>query len=77
MSREHASEKKSLPKIFRLPLVVAATGLSRSSIYAFVANGTFPQPVRLGARAVGWKESDLKEWLDSRHTAAIKSWVAK
>lgn len=58
-----------LPKILRLPGVMEATGLSRSSIYAFVGQGTFPQPLRLGARAVGWKEADLRAWLDSRLVA--------
>ena len=48
-----------------------ATGLSRSSLYAFVAKGTFPKPVRLGARAVGWKEADVRAWIDSRTVAGV------
>jgi prophage regulatory protein len=49
--------------ILRLPAVKARTGLSRSSIYLFVSRGTFPKQVSLGARAVGWLESDVDAWL--------------
>ena len=53
-------------KIHRLPDVIAAVGLRRSSIYAAVAAGTFPRAVKLGARAVGWRESDIAAWLAER-----------
>ena len=52
--------------VLRLPLVKARTGLSRSTIYLRIAEGTFPKPVSLGARAVGWLESDIEQWLISR-----------
>ena len=42
--------------ILRLPVVKARTGLSRSTIYQRVAEGDFPKPINLGARAVGWLE---------------------
>jgi prophage regulatory protein len=41
-------------------------GIGRSTLYAWVADGEFPRPVRLGARAVGWRESDVSAWLASR-----------
>jgi prophage regulatory protein len=50
-------------KILRLPAVKARTGLSRSTIYLRIAAGTFPKPVHLGARAVGWIESEIETWL--------------
>jgi len=49
--------------ILRLPAVKMRTGLSRSSIYLRIAQGTFPAPVSLGARAVGWIESEVEDWL--------------
>jgi len=54
-------------KLFRLPVVIEITGLCRASIYARIAQGTFPAPVQLGvgARAVAWKESEINEWVDS------------
>lgn len=52
--------------ILRLPAVKANTGLSRSTIYLRIAQGTFPRPVTLGARAVGWLEAEIQEWLQRR-----------
>ena len=49
--------------ILRLPAVKASTGLSRSTIYLRIAEGTFPKPVSLGARAVGWIEAEVQQWL--------------
>jgi prophage regulatory protein len=45
--------------ILRLPAVKARTGLSRSTIYQRVREGTFPRPVNLGKRAVGWIEAEI------------------
>jgi prophage regulatory protein len=52
--------------VIRLPGVVAKTGLSRSSIYAAIGKNQFPASIPLGARAVGWLESDIDAWLESR-----------
>lgn len=52
--------------ILRRKQVEQRTGLSRSTIYLRVAQGTFPKAVSLGARAVGWLESEIDEWLNSR-----------
>ena len=54
--------------IQRLPKVKERSGLSRSSIYAGVQAGTFPAPVSLGARAVGWLDSAVTEWIEQRVT---------
>lgn len=56
--------------ILRLPAVRARTGLSRSTIYLRVAQGTFPKPVGLGARAVGWVEAEIQEWLQRQIEAS-------
>jgi prophage regulatory protein len=49
--------------ILRLPAVKTRTGLSRSTIYLRVAAGNFPKPISLGARAVGWVETEVESWL--------------
>lgn len=54
------------PTIERLPGVLARTGLSRSTLYALVAKGGFPAPVKLSIRAVGWKSAEVDCWLESR-----------
>jgi prophage regulatory protein len=46
------------------------TGLSRSTIYRMMDAGQFPRPIRLTQKAVGWKETDIAAWLDSRPVAA-------
>ena len=52
--------------LLRLPAVRARTGLSRSSIYARVAAGTFPRPVAIGARAVAWPSDVIDAWIGER-----------
>ncbi len=52
--------------IIRLPEVKKQTGLSRSTIYDFIAKGQFPRQVELGVHAVGWVEADIQGWIASR-----------
>lgn len=60
-------------KILRLPNVKSRTGLSRSTIYLRVSEGSFPAPVSLGGRAVGWIEAEVDEWLKQRIEASRKT----
>ncbi|EMS8855956.1 MAG: AlpA family transcriptional regulator [Candidatus Thiodiazotropha sp. (ex. Lucinisca nassula)] len=53
-------------RILRLPQVIELTGFSRSSIYALMKTGEFPLNIKLGQRAVGWKEQDINNWINSR-----------
>ncbi|WP_443969605.1 helix-turn-helix transcriptional regulator [Sphingobium sp. CR28] len=55
-----------LDRILRIGEVTAKVGLSKSTIYAALKNNAFPRPLRLGRRAVGWRQSDLNEWLENR-----------
>lgn len=56
--------------ILRLPQVKIRTGLSRSSIYSAIQQGTFPPPVHLGVRSVGWIDSAITDWIDNRIAAS-------
>jgi len=58
--------------IKRLPAVMQATGLSKPSIYLGIKNKTFPPPVKLGARAVGWPSEVIDDWVKTRPSAAAK-----
>ena len=49
--------------ILRRKQVEDRTGLSRSTIYLRIQEGTFPRPISLGARAVGWLEHEIEAWL--------------
>ncbi|MCU1748599.1 helix-turn-helix transcriptional regulator [Pseudomonas sp. 6D_7.1_Bac1] len=53
-------------KIIRLKDVVGTTGLGRSTIYKYVAEGSFPKPVSLGDRCVGWLEGEVQGWILDR-----------
>ena len=53
-------------RILRLSEVQARTGLSRTTIYEWRVEGRFPQPVGLGARSMGWIESEVEEWVRER-----------
>ncbi|MEZ5530732.1 MAG: AlpA family transcriptional regulator [Porticoccaceae bacterium] len=53
-------------RILRLPQVIELTGFSRSSIYALMKTGEFPLNIKLGQRAVGWKEQDITNWINNR-----------
>jgi len=52
-------------RILRIRDVMAATGLSRSTLYAFIADGKFPKQVSLGPRCVGWRQVDVDRWIDA------------
>ena len=57
-------------RILRRPEVEHTTGLSRSTIYAKMTEDTFPKPVKLSKRAVGWHAADITSWLESRSNGA-------
>jgi prophage regulatory protein len=59
-----------LNNIIRLKAVLKMTGLSRSSVYSMMGKGCFPTNVSIGARAVGWVESEVRNWIDSRISAS-------
>jgi predicted DNA-binding transcriptional regulator AlpA len=53
-----AYRESDVPRVLaRLPAVIQATGLGRSTIYRLVTSGTFPAPVHLGQRAAGLRWS--------------------
>ncbi|MBO6581988.1 MAG: AlpA family transcriptional regulator [Hyphomonas sp.] len=57
-------------RIIRRPEVERLTGLSTSTIYDWISQKTFPAPVRLGARMVGWRESEIETWIDAQEARA-------
>jgi prophage regulatory protein len=57
------------PTFLRLGDVMRVTGLARSTVYRLMAERRFPPPCRLGARAVGWRSSDISQWSDARPIA--------
>jgi prophage regulatory protein len=55
--------------LIRRKEVERLTSLSRSRIYALIAMGDFPKPIRLGAMSVAWIEAEIQDWISSRISA--------
>ena len=53
-------------RLIRLSQVREMTGLSKTSIYARIAEGTFPRQIPIGPRIVAWIDSDIKEWIETQ-----------
>ena len=52
--------------IIKRKQVEARTALARSTIYQYVHAGTFPAPIGLGGKSVGWIESEVNNWIEAR-----------
>ncbi len=59
-----------ISKFLRLPQAKQTTGLSKSTIYARIAEVTFPKQISLGPRFVVWVESDIQNWIAEQVSAA-------
>jgi prophage regulatory protein len=53
-------------RAMRLPELVDRLGMSRSWVYEEIAAGRFPKPVKIGARASVWLESEVADFLAAR-----------
>jgi len=53
-------------KVLRLSQVISSTGLGRSTIYKYISEGKFPKSLKLSERCVGWLESEVHQWIQSR-----------
>ena len=60
------NNSRSVITVLRRKQVEARTGLSRSTIYDGMKEGIFPKSIQLGARSVGWIESEIDDWLAAR-----------
>lgn len=53
-------------RFLRLPEVVAAVGLGKTTIYNMEKGGRFPARRLIGPGSMGWLESEVLEWMRSR-----------
>lgn len=53
-------------RLIRLAQVELLTGLRRAHIYGLARRGKFPKPLKLGARASAWRESQVQSWIADR-----------
>jgi prophage regulatory protein len=66
MSTTTLQNLTAAPSLSRMPRVKQRTGLCRSAIYALLAKGDFPEPVRLGPRSIAWRDDEISEWIEAR-----------
>lgn len=52
--------------LMRLPAVLRATGMQRTSIYDRVRAGTFPRPVAITSTARAWRSDEIEAWIERR-----------
>jgi len=52
--------------LLRMPELQKQIPLSRSHIYAMIAQGQFPAPIKLGSRASAWIASEIAQWVQER-----------
>lgn len=58
-----AAQTNAALAILRRRQVEEETGLSRTTIYRLVCKKTFPAPIKLGSRCVGWRRGSIDAWL--------------
>ena len=51
-------------RIIRLRTVLDRIGLSRSTVYRKIAEGTFPSQIRISVHGAGWRESAINRWIE-------------
>ena len=56
-------QSSSPDHILRITAVLERTGLSRSTMYRKMQDGTFPKNIQISTRCAGWRESDVNDWM--------------
>lgn len=55
-------------RIIRLPQVLDLVGMKKTAAYDRIKAGSFPAPIKLGAQASGWLESEVQQWIREQAT---------
>ncbi len=55
-----------MTKFIKLKDVMGVTALARSTIYKFIAEGTFPKQISLGGNCVAWIEEEVLDWMSAK-----------
>jgi prophage regulatory protein len=62
----HHSTDNHTERLLRRPEVERLVGMTRSTLYARIKDNAFPRPVRIGPRAVAWRQSEISAWIENR-----------
>lgn len=58
-------------RFLRVGEVLRCVPVSKPTLYRWVAVGTFPAPRLLGAHSVGWRQSEILDWIESREISEL------
>ena len=50
-------------RLLKIDEVTRMCAISRSALYDLISRGEFPAPVRVGVRAVAWRQAEVLEWI--------------
>ena len=53
-------------RFLRVRTVVEMVGLSKSTLYARIRDGSFPRPIQIGAQTVAFLESEVFDWMKDK-----------
>ena len=53
-------------RFLRVRTVVEMIGLSKSTLYARIRDGSFPKPIQIGAQTVVFLESEIFDWMKDK-----------
>lgn len=56
--------------LYRVNQLTAEIGISRAHLYQLVKRGEFPQPIKIGDRAIAWPAQAIEAWIAERAAAA-------
>jgi prophage regulatory protein len=71
MNEKKAPEGSGIPKMLRIAAVEAITGLSAVTLWRMERDGQFPRRRRLFGSTVGWREDEVRAWVESREPVPI------
>jgi len=68
---------QTIERILRLPTLLAAIDISAATLWRWVKDESFPKPISLGGRSVGWLQSEVQAWVKARVMLRNKTHAAK
>ena len=64
--KQNSNLQEEQSQILKLPEVLKLCCISRATVYAQINAGTFPAPIKLGKRSVGWVKEEIQAWINKK-----------
>ena len=63
--------QKETEKLLRIKQILEIVPLGKSTVWKMVAEGNFPQPIKLTERCTAWRESEVQQWMEELITNQV------